>query len=171
MKSPLESRAISRRELLKGLGVATVGAVGWLIAFPAKSAPAEMVTEPLQVGSPGSETLLVSTVTVNDQPRDLLNSTNSQSPTLDRCLPYVRVIWSGRKAGSADIQYRVLARSTDVSGNPLGDGWYLVMEGTIRGSAQSWFRVDITQGNWDQYRIQVTSTTSQSLFSKVVGVR
>ncbi|MFQ3611267.1 MAG: hypothetical protein SNJ72_07210 [Fimbriimonadales bacterium] len=169
MKFQSESRAISRRELLKGLGVMTVGAIGWLTARP--EACAESVAELLQVGSPGSETLLVSTVAVNDQPRDLLNSTNSQSPTLDRCLPYVRIIWSGRKAGSADIQYRVLARSTDVSGNPLGDGWYVVMEGTVSGSAQSWFRVDITQGNWDQYRIQVTSTTAQSLFSKVVGVR
>ncbi len=171
MKLPFENRGISRRELLKGMGAAAVGMMGWLIARPAEAMTAESEAELLQIGSPGAETLLTSMLTVNNQERDLLNSTNSQSPTLDRCLPYGRVIWSGRKAGSADIQYRVLARSTDPSGNPLGDGWYLVMQGTISGPAQSWFRVEFAQGNWDQYRVEVASAVSQTVFNRIVGVR
>ncbi len=171
MKRFTVSKPISRRELLKGLGVATLGAVGWLATRPAEASTAESEAELLQIGSPGTEVLLVSVVTANAEARDLLNSTNSQSPTLDHCLPYVRVIWSGRKSGSAEIQYRVLARSTDASGNPLGDGWYLVMQGTISTPAQSWFRVEFRQGNWDQYRVEIVSSTPQQVFNRIVGVR
>lgn len=118
-----------------------------------------------------SETLLVSVISVGTTARDLLNSTNAESPTLDRCASFRQVIWMGRKDGTADITYTIRARATDQSGNPLGDGWYEVATGTITGSANSWFRVVIpeTQTGWDQYRIVVTSSSTQTVYNKIVA--
>ncbi len=125
----------------------------------------------VQSAPPQVETLLVSVISVGSTPRDLLDSTNAESPTIDRASEFSRLIWGGRKAGTADISYTILGRWVDASGNPLGDGWLQIATGTITGSANSWFRVEIADQHCDQYRIQVTSSTSQTLFSKVVGVR
>jgi len=119
-----------------------------------------------------AETLLVSSIGVQTTARDLLNSTNAEAPTLDSCQQYTRLIWMARKDGTADVSYTVLGRATDPSGMPLGDGWHTIATGTLTGAANTWHRVEITQGHWDQYRIQVSqSAGSQLLVSKVVGVR
>ncbi len=117
------------------------------------------------------ETLLVSGIGADATARDLLGSTDAEAPSLDRASEFRTLVWGGRKTGTADIAYTVLGRWVDASGNPLGDGWLQIASGTITGSANSWFRVEIANQHCDQYRIQVTSSTSQSLFSKVVGVR
>ncbi len=113
----------------------------------------------------------MSGISVDSTLKDLLNNTNAETPTIDRASEFRTLIWGGRKTGTADIAYTILGRWVDVSGNPLGDGWLPIATGTITGSANSWFRVVISDQHCDQYRIQVSSTTSQSLLSKVIGVR
>ncbi|MFQ3611269.1 MAG: hypothetical protein SNJ72_07220 [Fimbriimonadales bacterium] len=125
----------------------------------------------VQSAPASSETLLVSVISVGTAAKDLLDSTNAESPTLDRCSHFRQILWMGRKSGGADLNYLILGRATDLSGNPLGDGWYEIATGTLTGSANSWFRVVLSeaQTGWDQYRIVVTSGSTQTVFSKILG--
>ncbi len=125
----------------------------------------------VQSAPPQAETLLVSAISVGSTPKDLLDSTNAESPTIDRCSPFREVIWMGRKGGSADLTYTIFGRATDASGNPLGDGWFEIASGTISGSANSWFRVVVspTSTGWDQYRITLSSSSSQTVFNKILA--
>ncbi len=133
---------------------------------PQSPLPVAVQSQPAQ-----SETLLVSVISVGSTPKDLLDSTNPEAPTLDKCSAFQRLIWMGRKSGSADLNYTIQGRATDLSGNPLGDGWFEVATGTISGSANSWFRVVVpeTHTGWDQYRITISSSSTQTVFSKVLA--
>jgi len=125
-----------------------------------------------------ADTLLVDTTIVTaDANRDLLGSTATELPTLDRCGQYRKLVWFYFRAGSADTTYRVLARATDLNGTPLGTGWQEIVPATpLPGAANSWGRIEIPStgdGYYDQYRIEVqrTAGSNYALTSKIVGVR
>lgn len=133
----------------------------------------QSVSKPLLTAT---DTLLVRAFTVDqDVDRDLLRTTWSEFPTIDHCGPYRLLIWTGVKRGSDAISYLVRARTTNFSGEPLGTGWLTIVEGTITGAADTWYRVVISQPGglfFDQYRIQVYTTANpQEIRYKIVGVR
>jgi len=123
-----------------------------------------------------TDTLFVGTTFITSSPNtDLLGSANTEQPTLDGCGQYRRIIWFYFRVGEDVTTYRVLARSTDRSGLPLGTGWQQLFSGTLPGGANTWGRIEIPidiEGFYDQYRIEVRLTVGSgyNLISKIVGV-
>ena len=134
---------------------------------------------PLPVRDTGrfADTLLVATTTVTTTTnRDLMENTNTETPTLDNCGQYRKLVWFYFRTGAAATTYRILARTTDIAGAPLGAGWQELATGTLPGDANSWGRIEIPSagdGYYDQYRIEVRLTAGSNyvLTSKIVGVR
>jgi len=124
-----------------------------------------------------ADTLLVATTTVNTTTnRDLMENTNTETPTLDNCGQYRKLVWFYFRAGNAATTYRILARTTDLSAQPLGTGWQELATGTLPGNANSWGRIEIPSagdGYYDQYRVEVyrTDGNNYTLTSKLIGVR
>ena len=123
------------------------------------------------------DTLLVAITTVNiTTNRDLRENTNTETPTLDNCGQYRKLVWFYFRTGGAATTYRILARTTDLSAQPLGAGWQELATGTLPPGANSWGRIEIPttgDGYYDQYRIEVwrTAGNNYTLTSKIVGVR
>jgi hypothetical protein len=84
---------------------------------------------------------------------------------------YNRLYWTGYALGSApvNVNMRVLARAVDLSGAPLGSGWRPIGQATIQTPPQRWFRVEIPEGHWDEYRIEVRSATPRLVYSRVIA--
>jgi len=124
-----------------------------------------------------TDTLLVATTTVNTTTnRDLMENTNTETPTLDNCGQYRKLVWFYFRAGNAATTYRILARTTDLSAQPLGTGWQELTTGTLPHGANSWGRIEIPtagDGYYDQYRVEVyrTDGNNYTLTSKLIGVR
>jgi len=134
------------------------------------------LSNPLFVKERNVDTLLVATTTITtDANRDLLGSTVTESPTLDNCGQYRKLVWFYFRASAAATTYRILARATDITGTPLGAGWQEIYADELPGGANSWNRIEIpmTDGYYDQYRIEVwrTAGSNYTLASKVIGVR
>jgi hypothetical protein len=142
--------------------------VSWETPLPVQVANAKPVP---------ADTLLVATTTVTATTnRDLMENTNTETPTLDNCGQYRKLVWFYFRAGGAATTYRILARTTDLSAQPLGTGWQELATGTLPGNANSWGRIDIPStgdGYYDQYRIEVYRTDGGDyiLTSKLIGVR
>ena len=124
-----------------------------------------------------ADTLLIATTTVaTTTNRDLWENTNTETPTLDNCGQYRKLVWFYFRTGTAATTYRILARATDLSAQPLGAGWQELATGTLPGDANSWGRIEIPilgDGYYDQYRVEVyrTDGSNYTLASKVIGVR
>jgi len=124
-----------------------------------------------------ADPLLIATTTVTTTTgRDLMENTNAETPTLDNCGQYRKLVWFYFRAGSATTTYRILARAADLSGLPLGTGWQQLAQATLPGAANEWGRIEIPSagdGYYDQYRIEVhrTDGANYTLVSKLVGVR
>jgi hypothetical protein len=124
-----------------------------------------------------ADPLLIATTTVTTTTeRDLMENTNAETPTLDNCGQYRKLVWFYFRAGSATTTYRILARAADLSGLPLGTGWQQLAQATLPGAANEWGRIEIPttgDGYYDQYRIEVhrTDGANYTLVSKLVGVR
>jgi hypothetical protein len=142
--------------------------VSWESPLPVQVANAKPVP---------ADTLLVATTTVTTTTnRDLMENTNTETPTLDNCGQYRKLVWFYFRAGGAATTYRILARTTDLSAQPLGTGWQELATGTLPGDANSWNRIEIPSagdGYYDQYRIEVYRTDggNYTLTSKLIGVR
>jgi len=132
---------------------------------------------PVELRNKPTDTLLVATTTVNTTTnRDLMENTNTETPTLDNCGQYRKLVWFYFRAGNAATTYRILARTTDLSAQPLGTGWQELATGTLPGNANSWGRIEIPSagdGYYDQYRVEVyrTDGNNYTLTSKLIGVR
>jgi hypothetical protein len=144
--------------------------VSWETPLPVQVANAKPVP---------ADTLLVAITTVTTTTnRDLMENTNTETPTLDNCGQYRKLVWFYFRTGGQATDYRILARTTDLSAQPLGTGWQELATGTLPGNANSWGRIDIPStgdGYYDQYRIEVYRTNinenNYTLTSKLIGVR
>ena len=142
--------------------------VSWESPLPVQVANAKPVP---------ADTLLIATTTITtDANRDLMENTNTETPTLDNCGQYRKLVWFYFRTGAAATTYRILARATDLSAQPLGTGWQELATGTLPGDANSWNRIEIPttgDGYYDQYRIEVYRTDggNYTLTSKLIGVR
>jgi hypothetical protein len=85
--------------------------------------------------------------------------------------PYDRLYWTGYALGSApvNVAMRVWARAVDHNGVPLGNGWRPIGQATIQTPPQRWFRVEIPEGHWDEYRLEVRSATPRLVYSRVIA--
>ena len=155
--------------------------IGWLKGNRLVDVTAQ---DPLPVQQQGAittrtaDTLLVATTTVTTTNRDLMENTNTETPTLDNCGQYRKLVWFYFRTGNAATTYRILARTTDLSAQPLGTGWQELATGTLPGNANSWGRIEIPttgDGYYDQYRVEVYRTNNNednyTLTSKLIGVR
>jgi len=140
--------------------------------------------DPLPVQQQGAittrtaDTLFANTTSVTtDANRDLLGSTSTETPTLDRCGQYRKLVWLAHRASNTAINYTIRARATDLAGTPLGSGWQTLASGSFAADAANpnWVRLDIPatgDGYYDQYRIEVSVDSGTiALTSKIVGVR
>lgn len=144
-----------------------------------------------------ADPLIVSTLTVGATQRDLFGnaaSSNPELPTLNNCLKYHTLIWTGYKEGTAVMNYVVQARcgdslDTDSAGKPLDAGWLDITQhtvvyntdgaqgttGQIGGTAAGHFRVVVRLPDglyFDQYRILLAQASgTQKTHHKIVGVR
>jgi len=135
---------------------------------------------PVQVANakpvPADTLLIAITSVATTTNRDLMENTNTETPTLDNCGQYRKLVWFYFRTGAAATTYRILARTTDLSAQPLGTGWQELATGTLPGDANSWNRIEIPttgDGYYDQYRIEVyrTDGSNYTLTSKLIGVR
>ena len=133
---------------------------------------------PVRDTSGSVDTLLVATTSVDTTAnRDLLGSTSTETPTLDRCGQYRKLVWLAHRASNTAINYIIRARATDLAGTPLGSVWQTLASGTFAADPANpnWVRLDIPatgDGYYDQYRIEVSvDSGTVALTSKIVGVR
>jgi len=138
---------------------------------------------PVQVANakpvPADTLLIAITSVATTTNRDLMENTNTETPTLDNCGQYRKLVWFYFRAGNAATTCRILARTTDLSAQPLGTGWQEIVPATPlpgNGVANSWGRIEIPttgDGYYDQYRIEVYRTDggNYTLTSKLIGVR
>jgi len=135
---------------------------------------------PVQVANakpvPADTLLIAITSVATTTNRDLMENTNTETPTLDNCGQYRKLVWFYFRTGGAATTYRILARATDLSAQPLGTGWQELATGTLPGDANSWGRIEIPilgDGYYDQYRVEVYRTDggNYTLTSKLIGVR
>jgi hypothetical protein len=137
------------------------------------------LSNPLFIKPINIDILFLTTTTVTTTTnRDLWENTNTETPTLDNCGQYRKLVWFYFRAGASETTYRILARATDLSAQPLGTGWQQIATGTLPGNANSWGRIEIPStgdGYYDQYRIEVWRTNNNennyTLTSKLIGVR
>jgi hypothetical protein len=123
------------------------------------------------------DTLLIGEAFASSTARDLLGSTDPESPTLTQTAPYKRFILYLFVTSAATITITLRGRATDASGVPLSTGWLtLYSSGNISAGANSWHRIvmqasDNAPLGADQYRIEITSSTSQSILFNLKGER
>jgi hypothetical protein len=130
---------------------------------------------PVDAAAPDTPLIAITSVATTTN-RDLMENTNTETPTLDNCGQYRKLVWFYFRTGDAATTYRILARATDLSAQPLGTGWQELATGTLPGGANSWNRIEIPttgDGYYDQYRIEVYRTDggNYTLTSKLIGVR
>jgi hypothetical protein len=125
-----------------------------------------------------ADTLLVATTTVTTTTnRDLMENTNTETPTLDNCGQYRKLVWFYFRTGNASTTYRILARTTDLSAQPLGTGWQELATGTLPGNANSWGRIEIPRRRRRLLRpvphrsLPHRRQRNYTLTSKLIGVR
>jgi hypothetical protein len=160
---------LTRREMLKLLVVGPAGAITLL-----KRAGGHASWARYQIGLDSDDKAILwegRTTVDNSVGRDLNGNLSVHFPTVQGAAPYTRIVWSGYKLGSADLSFRILARSVDALGMPLRAGWYLVQEGTITTPPQRWFSIIFRESHWDEYRIELRSATSQVVYSRLQGSR
>ena len=132
---------------------------------------------PLPIEPVAIDTLLVGSVSASSTARDLLSNTNSETPTLTQTAPYKRLILYLFIPSAATITITLKGRATDLSGVPLNQGWItLYSSGDISASANSWHRIVMQASDGaplgaDQYRIEITSSTSQTIYYNLKGER
>ena len=140
---------------------------------PQNPLPVEVQNPPEPVGI---DTLLIGELYVNTTVRDLLNSTDAEAPTLTQTAPYKRLILYLFTLSAATITLTLKGRATDASGVPLSLGWLILSTTNISSSANSWYRVvlqatDDAPLGADQYRIEITSSTAQTIYYNLKGER
>lgn len=162
MREPIR---LTRREVLKCFLTAPIGAV--LAGLPAKRADAQID----DFSPPEWELLLLweGRTRLNNSWRDMRGNTANAFASISHAVNYSQLIWLGYKMNGATVEYRILARSVDITGTPIGPGWFPLAQGTITTPAQRWFRLVINEAHWDEYRIELRSTMPTTVHSRLLA--
>lgn len=158
---------LTRREMLKCL----LGFPATLSLLSGASKAHAGGGTPAQLETPEAEWKLLweGRALIESTWRDLRGNASTEFATVQHTTSYSRLLWSGYKQGSAPLSFRVLGRSTDHAGVPLYGGWRLIQSGTINVPPRRWFRLFIEEGYWDEYRIELNSSTPQEVHSRLMG--
>ena len=114
---------------------------------------------------------------VGSTAKDLLGSTDPETPTITQATPYKRFILYLYTPSAATVTVTLKGRATTPSGVPLNINWVtLYTSGNISTAAQSWYRVVLQASDGaplggDQYRIELTSSASQTISFSLKGER
>lgn len=110
-----------------------------------------------------AEPLYAGTLQVETVAYDLLRQADPTLPTFINCRAYRALLWTGIKTGNAPISYTVRGGSEH--------GWQWTYAGVITAAAGQWFREVIRLPRRMAWlRVEVSGAT-QTLVSKIVGVR
>jgi hypothetical protein len=122
--------------------------------------------------------LLVGDVaSVGSTPKDLLGSTEPETPTITQATPYKRFILYLYTPSAATVTVTLKGRASTTSGVPLNNNWLtLYSSGNISTAAGGWYRVVLQASDGaplggDQYRIELTSSPSQTISFSLKGER
>jgi hypothetical protein len=121
---------------------------------------------PLPTEPSNIDILLVGEVaSVGSTPKDLLGSTDPETPTITQATPYKRFILYLYTPSAATVTVTLKGRATTTSGVPLNINWLTLYASGIPTSGQNWYRVVLQASDGaplggDQYRIELTSTVS-----------
>jgi hypothetical protein len=120
-----------------------------------------VITEPSNI-----DILLIGDVSnVGSTARDLLGSTDSETPTITQAFMYRRFILYLYVPSAATIGVVLRGRATTTSGVPINIGWLTLFSGSVSAGAGTWHRFVLQSSDGaplggDQYRIEITSTGS-----------
>jgi hypothetical protein len=133
---------------------------------------------PLPTEPSNIDILLVGEVTsVGSTAKDLLGSTDAETPTITQATPYKRFILYLYTPSAATVTVTLKGRASSTSGVPLNTNWLtLYTSGNISTAAGGWYRVVLQASDGaplggDQYRIELTSTVSQNISFSLKGER
>jgi hypothetical protein len=109
--------------------------------------------------------------------KDLLGSTDAETPTITQATPYKRFILYLYTPSAATVTVTLKGRATTPSGVPLNVNWLtLYTSGNISTAAGGWYRVVLQASDGaplggDQYRIELTSSANQTISFSLKGER
>jgi hypothetical protein len=133
---------------------------------------------PLPTEPSNIDILLVGDVSsVGSTPKDLLGSTDAETPTITQATPYKRFILYLYTPSAATVTVTLKGRASTTSGVPLNVNWLtLYTSGNISTAAGGWYRVVLQASDGaplggDQYRIELTSSPSQTISFSLKGER
>ncbi len=109
------------------------------------------------------DTLLIGEVFVTTTIRDLLNSTDAESPTLTQTAPYKRFILYLFTPSAATVTLTLKGRATDGSGVPLSTGWLTLFNTSISTTTNSWHRI-VMQANY-----ATKAATRWKVYRRIIG--
>jgi hypothetical protein len=158
------------------------GTIPWLTSVSRENPlPVEVRNNegsPLPTEPSNIDILLVGDVpSVGSTAKDLLGSTDPETPTITQATPYKRFILYLFTPSAATVRVTLKGRATTTSGTPLNINWLtLYASGDISTAANSWYRVVLQASDGaplggDQYRIELTSTVSQTISFSLKGER
>jgi hypothetical protein len=158
------------------------GTIPWLTSVSRENPlPVEVRNNegsPLPTEPSDIDILLVGDVpSVGTAAKDLLGSTDSETPTITQATPYKRFILYLFTPSAATVTVTLKGRASTTSGVPLNINWLtLYASGDISTAANSWYRVVLQASDGaplggDQYRIELTSTVSQTISFSLKGER
>jgi hypothetical protein len=122
------------------------------------------------------DTLIIGNVGADTTVRDLLSNTGSEAPTLSNASIYRRFILTLLKPATAEVTVTLKGRAADVSGNPFASGWATIATVSTTGATAGHYRLVLQASDgaplgFDQYRIEITSTTFQTVAFSLKGER
>jgi hypothetical protein len=157
------------------------GTIPWLTSVSRENPlPVEVRNDegsPLPTEPSNLDILLVGEVANVTTAKDLLGSTDPETPTITQATPYKRFLLYLYTPSAATVTVTLKGRATTTSGVPLNINWVtLYTSGNISTAAQSWYRVVLQASDGaplggDQYRIELTSSTSQTISFSLKGER
>jgi hypothetical protein len=143
-----------------------------------KPLPVQVVQQGSSVPTQPSniDTLIIGSVTADSTVRDLLNNTGSEATTIANASPYRRFLLTFNKSGTAEVTVTLKGRAQDASGNPVAVGWATIATAATTGAAAGHYRLVLQASDgaplgYDQYRIEITSTASQTVVFSLKGER
>jgi hypothetical protein len=158
------------------------GTIPWLTSVSRENPlPVEVRNDegsPLPTEPSHIDILLVGDVaSVTTTAKDLLGSTDPETPTITQATPYKRFILYLFTPSAATVTVTLKGRAATTSGTPINNGWLtLYTSGNISTAANGWYRVVLQASDGaplggDQYRIELTSSVSQTISFSLKGER
>jgi hypothetical protein len=109
--------------------------------------------------------------------RDLLSTTDPETPTITQATPYKRFLLYLFTSSAATVTVTLKGRASTPSGVPLNTNWLtLYTSGNISTAANTWYRLVLQASDGaplggDQYRIELTSSATNTISFSLKGER